>query len=453
MSVGTSVRRWTVDDLAVRRPLAVLAFASALTAVASPSALAQAPTPSLPGPQEIAFLNAQRAANGLPADVTEDPALTAGCAAHMNYIRLNDGGQLTHVEVVGRPGYTPEGAAAAAASVLTSGGSAFSATGVNNFETAPIHLMQMLSPWITSSGAADGCLNTLSAKSRPFATQTTFSYPGDGSTSVPVSETASEGPFVPGAFVGLADKASPIYPGQGVTTGPHLFFYYAGPPATPPWSNAYYDSRGHFTAATLTGPAGAVAIRTVDNDTSSPDVPLPAGVSFGDYLPPGGMIIPVAPLTPNQKYTASVTYQPEADNDGNGVPDLPAVSRTWSFSAGVVAPPTPTPAATPKPIGIIGTPPPTPVKPVLTKLSLKARALSVKSTTSASLWATIEQHVRRSHGRKLTWKLRRSQPLPTTAGAVAKVALKKLGKGEYRVRIFTGTATGVRLLSQTLKLK
>ncbi|MDQ8045011.1 MAG: hypothetical protein AAGC46_03720 [Solirubrobacteraceae bacterium] len=433
-------------------------FAFALAVTSAAAAVVAAPAAArdqLSGPQEIAFLNAQRASNGIPGDLVENPAMTDACAKHMNYIAVNGGG-LTHSEDSAKPGYTPEGAMAGSSSVLTSAGSAFTSTGVDQFETAPIHLMQMLSPWVTSSGASGGCLNTLAAQFgyfgatlRAFAAPTTFTYPGDGSIAVPAKESASEGPYIPGAFVGLANANNT----SGPVTGPHLFFYNAGPAVS--WRGAYADARGHFTAVSLTGPSGPVAVKSVDNDTTAPGLD-----PIGPYLSPGGILIPVSPLVPNQRYTATVTFQPDLDDVTNGtgagpadgVPDLPAVTKTWSFSAGAVAPTTATPV-TPTPVVPTGTPPPLPVKPVLTKLSLKSRSVSVKSTTTASLWVTVEQSVRKAHSHKRVWTLRRSQPLPTTANVVARVTLKKLGRGDYRVTILAGTATGSELLSHRVTLK
>ena len=55
------------------------------------------------------MLNAQRALNGIPANLTLSPALSDGCAKHTAYIALNGGG-LTHSEEPAKPGYTAEGA-------------------------------------------------------------------------------------------------------------------------------------------------------------------------------------------------------------------------------------------------------------------------------------------------------------------------------------------------------
>ena len=67
----------------------------------------------------------------------------------------------------------------------------------------------------------------------------------------------------------------------------------------------------HITAATLTGPGGPVAVRTVDRTTPT----------VGPYLPPGGgFLIPVARLQPGTTYRASVSF-------GHG-----QARRTWHFT-------------------------------------------------------------------------------------------------------------------------
>jgi hypothetical protein len=66
-----------------------------------------------------------------------------------------------------------------------------------------------------------------------------------------------------------------------------------------------------ITGATLTGPRGPVALRTVDR--TNPTV--------GPYLPSGsGFIIPVEPLDPGTTYRASVSF-----GDGQA-------QRTWHFT-------------------------------------------------------------------------------------------------------------------------
>jgi hypothetical protein len=410
----------------VRRSLIALLSAAALTTVAAPTAGAA----SLTGAQEIAFLNAQRAAAGIPP-VTENLDWSAGCKLHMAYLKTNNIFQHDEDQALYPTGYTAEGDAAGNSSVLTSGGSSFSTTGANAFEQAPIHLMQMLNPFMVTSGAADGCLATQRDISRTFAVPTTFSYPSDGSTTVPVSQVAYEGPFVPGDFVGLS-----VHQGQGAVTGPHLYFYNAGPD--------FWHSMGAITSATLTGPSGPLEVRWVDDTTTG------APGNIGQLLSPGGIVIPVAPLAKNAAYTATVNFQPSA------VGAAP-VSRTWSFSTGVVAP-MPAPVAATAPAST----PAVPASPVastadlkaaatLTKLTLKARSLSVHSTVDASLWVTIEQS-RRKAG-KTSWIPRRSLALPAKAGGVSRVTFPRLTSGTYRVKIRNTGATGPVVLKRTLTLR
>ena len=75
-----ALRRWCVSALVLT------GVAWATTAPAAMAATAR---------QTIAKLNVQRAANGIPAGLTEDPALSAACAKHDHYMALNS--TLTHV--------------------------------------------------------------------------------------------------------------------------------------------------------------------------------------------------------------------------------------------------------------------------------------------------------------------------------------------------------------------
>jgi len=271
----------------------VVAFA--LTALLAGPATASATSTAA----QIAALNAQREANGIPARIVEAPAWTEGCRRHMAYIAAN-GGVVTHEEDPSKPGYTADGAEIGRRAVLTPLGDAFDAAG-NAFEFAPLHLMQVLAPALSRMGVWGGCATTMQGYDRKASRPALYTYPGDGATGVYASETADELPFVPGDFVGLP---------RGTTTGPHLYLLPHGAAA------------GRIASAALTGPAGPVAIRSVDNATEG----------LAGYLPPGGIIIPVAPLAPGA-YTATATFQP-----GRGAP----LSRTWRFeaSAGTAAGPT-----------------------------------------------------------------------------------------------------------------
>ncbi len=277
-------------------------------ALAGAAGVGAAPAQALTPQQEIAFLNAQRATNGIPAGIVEVPEWSDGCAKHMAYLELNN--KFQHEESPSDPGYTAEGEEAGGSSVLSGGGRAFGDDGTNAFEHAPLHLAQMLSPYLERSGASGGCLATLRGLSRTFDAPTTFSYPGPGGTA-PVSQQVSEWPFVPQAFVGLSPADDPTV---GIVTGPSLYFFYASPDG----------SGGAITAATLTGPAGPAPVRWVDNTTTGP-----LG-NLGAYLPSGGIVIPVSPLQANASYTATVQFQPSSGA---------AVSRTWSFATGAAPSP------------------------------------------------------------------------------------------------------------------
>ena len=115
------------------------------------AALAAAPAAhALSGEQAVAALNAQRAASGIPAAIAHVAQWSGWCAQHNAYMRAN-GGELTHEETPGAPGYTPEGAQAAASSVLARG----SWNAGNPWETAPIHLHQLLAPRLDAMGVED----------------------------------------------------------------------------------------------------------------------------------------------------------------------------------------------------------------------------------------------------------------------------------------------------------
>jgi hypothetical protein len=185
---------------------------------------------------------------------------------------------------------------------------------------APIHLMQLLSPDLSSTGWADDgtdiCMITWSGFNRPPpATPQLLTYPAAGTNFIYPSEVAAEWPFTPGDFVGLPD---------GSTTGPYLLVFGDG------------TGRGAITAASLTGPTGPVEVKTVDDTTTG------AGGDLGAYLPAGGMIIPVSPLLPGATYKASVTFAPN-DIDWNDMTYAPGpsapLSVSWSFqvSTGIPA--------------------------------------------------------------------------------------------------------------------
>jgi hypothetical protein len=254
--------------------LAGLAMAAAVLTVA-PSATA------VTAKEAIASLTAQRAANGIPAGLKEVKSWSHACALHNAY-QIRNGGNLTHDEVKGSPGYTKLGAWAGHNSVLSFGLSW--ATG-NPWEDAPIHLSQTLAPRLTKLGVDERdnfiCATTLAGRLRakPRSIKV-YTYPGNGVHGVRTSETAAEAPYTPGQRVGIRART---------TTGPYILILVDGP--FQPFERADIKS------ARLASPAGAVRIKTADGYTS--------GLG-GGLIPPGGFIIPVEPLAPNTSYTATV---------------------------------------------------------------------------------------------------------------------------------------------------
>lgn len=274
----------------------------------------------------LQMLNAQRQASGIPGDIVENTDWSSKCYLHNRYDGQN--ATLTHTEDPSNPWYTPGGAWAGANSVLSYGSDWAYA---NPFETAPIHLSQLLAPYLATMGADQSvyqqpypntpyvCATTWPGYTRanPASSQT-YTYPRSGATGVPYRETAAEGPFTPGEVVGLP---------QGTSTGPYLYLFAMG---------SFGQQNGQLTTASLTGPQGALEVRTVDNTTSQ----------VGGYLPrPSGMIIPVSPLNPGTTYQASATMK------------IAGVTLTyaWSFTT-AAAPPPPPPPPPPSPSGAGQTP-------------------------------------------------------------------------------------------------
>ncbi len=266
---------------AIRGHLLVLATALAVVALATGSARAATAA------QTVALLNTQRAANGLPAGIVEDPTLSSDCAAHDHYMAINH--QLTHEEQPGNPAYTPGGAYAGQHAVLTQNDNWDAG---NPYETAPLHLNQLLAPRLAQLGSADAegfsCTTTFPGWVRPDpATLTVYSYPGNG-VQIYASEIARELPWTPGQIAGIP---------PGSRTGPYLIVLVDAPGQSP------FNNQATLSGATLTGPAGQVTVMSVDGSTQVPDG---QGSSLSSYISPGGFIVPVKPLYAGVTYHAHV---------------------------------------------------------------------------------------------------------------------------------------------------
>jgi hypothetical protein len=252
--------------------------------------------------RDLSYLNAERAALGLPAGIVENPRWSVECAAHDRY--LLDNHLLQHPENPSQPGASPGGAWAGTSAVLSEGTPWTDRH--NPWANAPIHLDQLLSPSLSVIGIDDSsgyvCATTWPGMLRPAVTEDTiFTYPGNRTHGVPTSENADETPFVPGQFVGIP---------RGRTAGRELFVYLnkAGVVGQAPVT---------ILSARLSSSSGRSQVRWVSTTTSE----------IGPYLA-GGILLPVKPLTSGTKYTVSVTIR-----DGAG-----KLSHTWSFTTSGKAP-------------------------------------------------------------------------------------------------------------------
>lgn len=239
---------------------------------------------AIPSGDAIGLLNAQRAASGIPGDLTEDPSLTRGCDNHNYYMTQNGFG---HGEEPGRPGYTAEGADIGRAEVL-SAGEGWSTT-ENPWTDAPIHEYLMFRPARTTAGYAysHGFACMRLGGERPAATSAEFySYPGNGLTGVPVSEPAAESPYTPQELVGIPD---------GEITGSSILLFSRG-----------FGQDLHAESASLVGPRGPEEILMVEEGTRR------EGVGNGSLFAGGGVMIPRRALAPYGSYRGEVVWRNRA---------------------------------------------------------------------------------------------------------------------------------------------
>jgi hypothetical protein len=214
--------------------------------------------------------------------VRENPGWSAECAEHVAYMAAT--GSFGHSENPASPKYAASGSWAGAHSVLAKGSSWQQG---DPFESAPLHLIQLMSPELRRVGVDEDASGYLCMTTWPgydsagWKKATVYSYPGNATVGVPYAERADELAFVPGDFVGLP---------RGTTTGFNIMVFAEG--TADPWHL-------RIVSATLTGRGGPVEVRTVDRTTPT----------VGPYLPPGsGFLIPVAPLRPGTTYRASVGF-------------------------------------------------------------------------------------------------------------------------------------------------
>jgi hypothetical protein len=269
------------------RPVRTAVIGALLAACALPAAGVGA---SLRGAAAIAVLNAQRAANGIPAGLTERTDWTKACAARTRALERSGG-----------PGYAAQGQWSVSNAALARD----SWTKAHDpWAQMPVQAMALLSPLLTQLGASSSA-HYVCATTRPGylrrapATASLYPYPGDGAQGVPYEQWSYGFPFTPGDFVGLP---------AGFTTGPNLLVM------------ADVAAPASITGASLSGPDGPVAIRTVDNNTDQ----------VGAALAPGAVIIPVDPLMPGRTYAAAATVAIAGAT----------ATRSWSFTTALADPQT-----------------------------------------------------------------------------------------------------------------
>jgi hypothetical protein len=234
--------------------------------------------------QIVAKLNAQRAANDIPAGVTLDSPWSAACKDLDLYEHLH-GDNFVNSEIPGSPGSSVSGTAMAQSEPVLAidGGSSVSGWAANPFESGPNHLFGLLNPRLSVMGANDSvfsqgsglveemCATTSLGYLRPSpGADSVYTYPGDGASIYPL-EIANEMPPPPGTTVGIP---------SGATTGPYLLVFAEGP---------FPSASVMIESATLVGPEGAVAVKVVNSDATG-----------------GGFVIPVSPLLDHASYQAVV---------------------------------------------------------------------------------------------------------------------------------------------------
>lgn len=279
--------------------------------LAAPSAGA-APTAEI-----VSWINAQRAAHGIPAGIVENPAISDACAKHNAYSarnQLSPQQQVSHSEDPALPGYTPEGDQAARKGVLFK--DQHWTADSNPFEIGPLHLHQLLEPRLDVMGADEsrgyGCATTQWSLNRPAPPGfVTYTYPGNGAQGWSTDMVAVELPFTPGEKVGIP---------QGTRTGPYLYVLFDGPGVFPRWAPG-----PKALSASLTGPEGAVPITVVDAHTPG----------LENYLPMGPELIPRQSLQPESTYVATISASvPVADQSSPTGLRQVQFDYQWSFRTG-----------------------------------------------------------------------------------------------------------------------
>jgi hypothetical protein len=318
-----------------------LAAAIVVACLVAPAVAAAAPTPD----QAAAELDVWRTEIGeLPVASATDAALNTGCAHHDNYEHLN-GNALNHVEAMGDPGFTTDGAQAGIDSVLAeaSGGAPDAALLPGPvWDSGVFHRAALLEPrlaltgfdssafgglafecmWIQNQSSQDPA--TVMDNTRTTSGLTLFPSPANGAYDVPTRFPAgSESP----------DPAQETGVPPGATLGWLLNVEINGP-----WANGEF---GFFVFA-----HGVTATLAPDGTTN--DVPVvvsqcgpsgcggAGGTSEGNFFDGGFGIFPTQPLAANTTYRVVLTGGTVTDASVNPhVNDPIPAGFSWCFSTGV----------------------------------------------------------------------------------------------------------------------
>jgi hypothetical protein len=250
---------------------------------------------AISGSDAVARLNAQRAINGIPSDLTEDAALSEGCRKHeTDYVGTS--GQNPHSELPDRPGYSNEGDRAARSSDLAPypdyDGDVWWSRYRNPWTHAPLHLAALFHPASTRAWYGDGphggCMGT--SGSRSFGEAKFFSFPGPGTSWVPAEDQTGELPFTPAQALGVANPS-----------GPTLLA----------WAMGVRHPR-IASAALVSAGGDTPEVRWADPSTPSPasrDPRIPWGPTIGGDT---GYVIPVHALRAGTPYTLTIDWVDDA---------------------------------------------------------------------------------------------------------------------------------------------
>lgn len=271
--VADARRRVRISRAALASASAGVLIATGLVAFATPGASAVG---GLSSARIVSMLNAQREAAGLPpVQLRKD--WSSACAAHNQWMQLN--GTMSHTEDPGTPGYSAAGQWAAGNSVLA----ATSWRDGNPFQFAPLHLSQLLSPWLTEVGASENdghtCVTTWPGYHASLTSKAAFYWYPPSSDQVAPNEVARETPTVPQTWVGIP---------AGQQTGPHLFVYYSG---------ALLN--GTKISGSITGPNGKVKTAVITDQTGAKN-------GYPGLLAATAILLPRSPLEPHTNYTATI---------------------------------------------------------------------------------------------------------------------------------------------------